>query len=41
VTYGIVQEHGGAIEVKSADGLGATFTLTFPAASKRRQRAVS
>jgi len=41
VTYGIVQEHGGTIEVKSADGLGATFTLTFPAAGKRRQRAVS
>ena len=41
VTYGIVQEHGGTIEVKSADGLGATFTITFPAAAKRRQRAVS
>jgi len=41
VTYGIVQEHSGTIEVKSADGLGATFTLTFPAAGKRRQRAVS
>ncbi|HYJ92612.1 MAG TPA: ATP-binding protein, partial [Pyrinomonadaceae bacterium] len=41
VTYGIVQEHGGTIEVRSEDGRGATFTLTFPAASKRRQRAVS
>ena len=41
VTYGIVQEHGGTIEVKSADGLGATFTITFPAAAKRRHRAVS
>jgi PAS domain S-box-containing protein len=41
VTYGIVQEHGGTIEARSEEGRGATFTLTFPAASKRRQRAVS
>jgi len=41
VTYGIVQEHGGTIEVRSEDGSGATFVITFPAAAKRRQRAVS
>lgn len=40
VTYGIVQEHGGTIEVQSEEGSGATFRLVFPAASKRRQRAV-
>jgi len=41
VTYGIVQEHGGTIEVRGQESPGATFKLTFPAADKRRQRAVS
>jgi PAS domain S-box-containing protein len=41
VTYGIVQEHGGTIEVRNGENSGAAFTLTFPAAEKRRQRAVS
>jgi signal transduction histidine kinase len=41
VTYGIVQEHGGTIEVRSEEGAGAVFTLVFPPAHKRRQRAVS
>jgi two-component system NtrC family sensor kinase len=41
VTYGIVQEHGGTIEAHSEEGRGATFSLVFPAASTRRQRAVS
>jgi two-component system NtrC family sensor kinase len=41
VTYGIVQEHGGTIEVKSDAGCGAEFTLVFPPASRRRQRALS
>ncbi|MGQ0541849.1 MAG: ATP-binding protein [Blastocatellia bacterium] len=41
VTYGIVQEHAGTIEVKSEYGSGATFKLSFPVASKQRQRAVS
>jgi PAS domain S-box-containing protein len=31
VSYGIVQEHGGTIEIDSAPGNGATFILTFPA----------
>ncbi|MEO6924219.1 MAG: ATP-binding protein, partial [Bryocella sp.] len=31
VTYGIVQEHGGTINVMSKVGRGTTFTLTFPA----------
>jgi two-component system, NtrC family, sensor kinase len=31
VSYGIVQEHGGAISVDSAPGKGTTFTVTLPA----------
>ena len=41
VSYGIVQEHSGTIEVRSVNGSGATFSLVFPAAGKQRQRAVS
>lgn len=41
VSYGIVQEHSGTIEVHSENGNGTTFRLIFPAASKQRQRAVS
>ncbi|HJS51178.1 MAG TPA: ATP-binding protein, partial [Pyrinomonadaceae bacterium] len=40
VTYGIVQEHGGTIEAQSRDD-GTTFSLSFPAIDRRRQRAVS
>jgi two-component system NtrC family sensor kinase len=40
VTYGIVQEHGGTIEAFSEIGNGTTFMLSFPVASKVRQRAV-
>jgi PAS domain S-box-containing protein len=31
VTYGIVQDHGGRLEVQSPPGEGTTFTLSFPA----------
>jgi PAS domain S-box-containing protein len=41
VTYGIVQEHGGTIEAGNQDGSGAVFTLVFPPATRRRQRAIS
>jgi two-component system, NtrC family, sensor kinase len=34
VTYGIIQEHAGRIQVDSAVGHGTTFRLEFPAARK-------
>ncbi|HSF02699.1 MAG TPA: ATP-binding protein, partial [Solirubrobacterales bacterium] len=35
VSYGIVKEHGGSIEVDSAAGRGTTFILEFPALDSR------
>jgi signal transduction histidine kinase len=34
VTYGIIREHSGKIEVESALGRGTTFRLEFPTARK-------
>ena len=34
VSYGIVREHGGNIQVRSAPGAGATFSLEFPLVRK-------
>jgi PAS domain S-box-containing protein len=31
VTYGVVRQHGGFIEVQSAEGAGTTFRIYFPA----------
>jgi PAS domain S-box-containing protein len=33
VTYGIIEDHGGRVEVQSPPGGGTTFTLGFPAMS--------
>lgn len=42
VTYGIIQEHAGSIEVLSREGEGTTFRMIFPTAHKKgRQLAVS
>jgi|CXWL01.1.fsa_nt_gi PAS domain S-box-containing protein len=42
VTYGIIQEHAGTIEVQSVEGEGTTFRLVFPTAQKSsRKRAIS
>ncbi|MFN2501153.1 MAG: ATP-binding protein [Pyrinomonadaceae bacterium] len=42
VSYGIVQEHAGSIEVRSIEGEGTTFKLVFPTTKKAgRKRAVS
>ena len=30
VTYGIVEQHGGQVEVQSKEGQGATFTIYLP-----------
>ena len=30
VSFGIIKDHGGTIEVKSAAGKGTTFIITFP-----------
>ncbi|MGO9579209.1 MAG: ATP-binding protein [Desulfobaccales bacterium] len=37
VTYGIIEKHGGHIEVKSRKGEGATFTVTLPLKTDQTQ----
>ncbi|HBR56348.1 MAG TPA: hypothetical protein DEA22_02570 [Blastocatellia bacterium] len=41
VSYGIVQEHAGSIDVTSEKNHGTTFRIFFPAVSRSRQRKVS
>ena len=38
VTYGIIQEHAGTIEVQSREGEGTTFRMMFPTAADSPQR---
>jgi PAS domain S-box-containing protein len=35
VSYGIIKEHGGKIEVKSTPGKGSSFRMEFPTASRK------
>lgn len=37
VTYGIVQQHGGTISVRSTPGDGTTFEIVFPAITNRKE----
>ena len=30
ITFKIIQQHGGKVEIKSQEGLGAEFILTLP-----------
>src|SRR5258708_39677733 len=40
VSYGIIQEHAGTIEVQSREGDGTTFKLAFPTAQKNGRKRV-
>jgi two-component system NtrC family sensor kinase len=35
VSYGIIEQHGGTVEVQSTEGQGATFLITLPAIEER------
>ena len=41
VTYGIVQEHGGALTCESVVGQGTRFTLTLPAVRSGAEEALA
>ena len=38
VSYGIIQEHSGTIEARSASGMGATFRIVFPTIQNNGRR---
>lgn len=37
VSYGIIEQHGGSIDVESEEGKGSTFTITLPVESPEAQ----
>lgn len=41
VSYGIVQEHSGTIDVRSKKGVGTTFELSFPESARKPQKIAS
>ncbi len=41
ICYGIIQEHGGTIRVRSTPGLGASFTIELPAPTTVQQQSVA
>jgi signal transduction histidine kinase len=41
ITYGIVQEHGGAINCESTLGQGTRFTLSLPMSAVRSEAAAT
>jgi signal transduction histidine kinase len=41
VSYGIIENHGGRIEVRSSPGEGATFVITLPVAVVERSEAAA
>jgi len=41
ITYGIIKEHGGTISVVSPPGVGATFVIRLPLASRDTQETSS
>jgi two-component system NtrC family sensor kinase len=38
VSYGIIEQHGGSIEVESEEGKGSTFTITLPVESPETEK---
>ena len=38
ITYGIVRDYGGEIEIQSEEGVGTTIKLTFPCLSTRKKK---